>query len=188
MRSGRNWACVNAEPFRPRNHSIAVFLKWLLVIVAVLTLVAVCLYIVMAIQSQKKPQHLGLHNGMLYPCPDSPNCVCSETHTPASHAIEPIQGDQQTWEALSQRITALGGVIEHDDGDYLHATFVSSLFRFVDDVELRRDAQHHGLIHVRSASRVGRTDFSVNRQRVEQLFQGMETNTVGAKKGELLTR
>ncbi|MDQ6965890.1 MAG: DUF1499 domain-containing protein, partial [Mariprofundaceae bacterium] len=52
------------------------------------------------------------------------------------------------------------------DDDYLHATFTSRLFRFVDDVELHRDAAS-GVVHIRSASRVGHSDFGVNRKRVE---------------------
>jgi len=54
------------------------------------------------------------------------------------------------------------------DGDYLHATFASRIFRFVDDVEflVDRDA---GVVHVRSASRVGYGDMGVNRRRVEEI-------------------
>jgi uncharacterized protein (DUF1499 family) len=39
----------------------------------------------------------------------------------------------------------------------------------VDDVELRLDADQ-GLIHIRSASRVGRSDFGVNRKRVKDIM------------------
>ena len=52
--------------------------------------------------------------------------------------------------------------------DYLAATFTSSLFRFVDDLELRIDTGQK-TIHLRSASRVGHGDGGVNRKRVEQL-------------------
>jgi uncharacterized protein (DUF1499 family) len=40
--------------------------------------------------------------------------------------------------------------------------------RYVDDVELYYD-EPAGLVHVRSASRLGRRDFGVNRKRVEEL-------------------
>jgi uncharacterized protein (DUF1499 family) len=40
--------------------------------------------------------------------------------------------------------------------------------RYVDDVELYYD-ERAGLVHVRSASRLGRRDFGVNRKRVEAL-------------------
>ena len=52
--------------------------------------------------------------------------------------------------------------------NYLHAEFQSVLFKFVDDVEfVYEDAS--GMIHIRSASRVGYWDFGVNRRRVERI-------------------
>lgn len=44
----------------------------------------------------------------------------------------------------------------------------SLLFRFVDDVEIRFDDAAK-LIHFRSASRVGRSDFGVNRRRMDEI-------------------
>lgn len=147
-------------------------MKWVLIIVALLIGVGFIAYIWMAIQSQKEPDTLGLQQGLLRPCPDSPNCVCSEAFSQVDkeHAIKPVQAGETTWERLKSRIIELGGVIKQDDGHYLHATFTSSLFHFVDDVELRLDSEH-GLIQIRSASRVGRSDFGVNRKRVEQIVQ-----------------
>jgi uncharacterized protein (DUF1499 family) len=54
------------------------------------------------------------------------------------------------------------------DTYYVHAEFRSRLFRFVDDVELVVDPAAH-LVHFRSASRVGHSDFGVNRRRMEEL-------------------
>ena len=50
---------------------------------------------------------------------------------------------------------------------YLHATFTSRLFRFVDDVEFRVD-ESQGLLHFRSASRMGYSDLGVNRKRMQE--------------------
>ena len=50
--------------------------------------------------------------------------------------------------------------------DYLHAESTSLVWRLVDDVEFRYDSVA-GVIHVRSASRIGRGDLGVNRTRVE---------------------
>ena len=58
--------------------------------------------------------------------------------------------------------------VVRDEGNYLHAEFRSRLLGFVDDVEFTYDAQA-GVLHVRSASRLGRRDFGVNRARVEAL-------------------
>jgi uncharacterized protein (DUF1499 family) len=51
---------------------------------------------------------------------------------------------------------------------YLHAESRSLVFRFGDDVELLAD-EATGLIHFRSASRIGRGDFGVNRRRLLRL-------------------
>jgi uncharacterized protein (DUF1499 family) len=60
--------------------------------------------------------------------------------------------------------------------NYIHATFTSRIFRFVDDVEFyfMRDAP---VIHVRSASRVGYSDLGVNRKRVEKIRQAFKSST-----------
>jgi uncharacterized protein (DUF1499 family) len=52
--------------------------------------------------------------------------------------------------------------------NYLYAEFRSKLLGFVDDVEFFYDG---AAIQVRSASRLGRRDFAVNRKRVEKLRQ-----------------
>ena len=56
--------------------------------------------------------------------------------------------------------------IVRDEGNYLYAEFRSRLLGYVDDVEFYIDG---GVIHVRSASRLGRRDFGVNRKRVETI-------------------
>jgi uncharacterized protein (DUF1499 family) len=63
-------------------------------------------------------------------------------------------------------------VVRHE-GNYLHAEFRSKLIGFVDDVEFTYDDQARAL-HVRSASRLGRRDFEVNRRRVEALRSRIE--------------
>jgi uncharacterized protein (DUF1499 family) len=51
---------------------------------------------------------------------------------------------------------------------YLYVEFTSALFRFVDDVEFFADGNAK-LIHVRSASRLGKSDLGVNRKRIEAI-------------------
>jgi len=51
---------------------------------------------------------------------------------------------------------------------YLHAECASAIFGFVDDLELEF-APGGQAIHLRSASRVGRSDFGANRGRIERL-------------------
>jgi len=52
--------------------------------------------------------------------------------------------------------------------DYLYARFETQLLRFVDDAEFWYDPAAQA-IQVRSASRLGRKDFGVNRARVEAI-------------------
>lgn len=49
----------------------------------------------------------------------------------------------------------------------------SLVFRFVDDVDFRFDDEAR-LIHFRSASRLGRRDFGVNRRRMEEMRRRYE--------------
>jgi uncharacterized protein (DUF1499 family) len=55
-----------------------------------------------------------------------------------------------------------------EEGSYLYAEYQSKLMGYVDDVELLLDDKAR-LVHVRSASRLGRKDFGVNRERIEAL-------------------
>jgi len=104
-------------------------------------------------------------------CPNTPNCV-SSLSTEATHYIKPLSyadTPTQAWDRL--KAAALSGnrvTLVEDTGKYLHVEVRSLIFRFTDDVEfLLSDSDQ--LIHVRSASRTGHSDFGVNRRRVEQI-------------------
>lgn len=104
-------------------------------------------------------------------CPDSPNCV-SSLSTDKAHQIKPFSfsgTSTQAWEHLKTAVLSGKRVtLIKDTGTYLHVEVRSLVFRFVDDVEfLLLDSNK--LIHVRSASRTGHSDFGVNRRRVEQI-------------------
>jgi len=126
----------------------------------------------MGIYSHKAPEP-GLINGKLSPCPNKPNCVCSEGDTAnAQNNIQPLSiagmEDHIAWASLINAVKASGGSIQQHSDTYLHATFTSTLFRFVDDFEARLDSSRQ-IIHIRSASRVGHSDFGVNRKRAERI-------------------
>jgi uncharacterized protein (DUF1499 family) len=113
----------------------------------------------------------GLKDGRLLPCPDKPNCVCTQDPT-ERHRIEPIRYDVTQDEA---REKLLGVVLLMErctlvkvDPDYIHAEFRSAVFSFVDDVEFLFDDAAK-LIHFRSAARSGNYDFKVNRNRMEDI-------------------
>lgn len=70
--------------------------------------------------------------------------------------------------AIRTAITEMGGEVTKSEGPYLHAVFRSKIFRFPDDLECYY-LKEKGLIEVRSAARIGYSDFSVNRKRIEKL-------------------
>lgn len=106
------------------------------------------------------------------PCPRTPNCVSSYATDPV-HAIEPLPY-LESMDAIVAIVESFPRtrIIERDGG-YLHATFTSRLFRFVDDVEFLIDPEAR-VIQVRSASRLGAGDLGVNRERVESIRRAME--------------
>src|SRR5207249_11166645 len=114
--------------------------------------------------SWKRPSDLGVKDGRLAPCRKTPNCVSSQAD-PADreHYIGPI--------AFHGTIRDLRRVVESmprskvitEGGNYLYAEYRTPLMRYVDDLELYY-VPHENLVHVRSASRLGRRDFGVNRR------------------------
>jgi uncharacterized protein (DUF1499 family) len=59
-------------------------------------------------------------------------------------------------------------VVVAREPDYIYAQCTTALLKFTDDLEFWSDKQHQ-VIQVRSASRLGRGDFGVNRARVEDI-------------------
>jgi len=113
----------------------------------------------------------GLVSGKLTRCPGSPNCVCSdidrnEGQNDISQFTLNGKAAAEVWPLVRQIVREHGGRVYIDTGSYLHAIFVSPIFRFADDFELRADGNS---IQVRSASRVGYSDLGVNRKRVERI-------------------
>lgn len=128
-----------------------------------------CLPLGLAACSGTAPSHLGVRDGRLAPCPDSPNCVCSQADD-ARHAIAPLPLTGSPAASRARLLEILASeprvrVVEQQER-YLRAEFTSRLLRFVDDVEFLIGEQQ---IDVRSASRLGHSDLGVNRERVEHL-------------------
>lgn len=113
----------------------------------------------------RRPKNLGVTGGRLAPCKRSPNCVSSQADpADAEHYIAPLKGSMQDVKKAVEAMPRTRIVLEQPN--YLYAEFRSRLFGYVDDVEFHHDGK---VIHVRSASRLGRRDFGVNRNRVERL-------------------
>ncbi len=119
----------------------------------------------------KRPNNLGVSNGKLAPCPNSPNCVSSQS-TDTGHQIAPLtftSSPEQAIANLKKIIESLPRTkIISESPDYLYAEFKSALLGFVDDVEFYLD-RNANVIQVRSASRLGQSDLGVNRKRIETI-------------------
>ena len=130
------------------------------------------------------PTDLGLKNGRLKPPANSPNSVSSQASLHASHPfrayadIAPLTytGDGAAAFARAVAIVkAMPGttVVDEKPGSgYLYARCQTRWLKFTDDLELALDKSAR-VIHVRSASRIGRGDLGVNRARVEAIRAAM---------------
>lgn len=114
----------------------------------------------------------GMQNDTFRPCPDSPNCVSSMAKD-GSHAVQPFAYSGIT---MNESRASIVNILENTrrcriitlEERYIHAEFRSLVFRFVDDVEFFFP-EDESIVHVKSASRLGYSDFGVNRRRVEEI-------------------
>jgi uncharacterized protein (DUF1499 family) len=111
-------------------------------------------------------------NGKFEPPPNAPRAVSSQVAADHRAYIEPfvVQGDAKSFFAQLTNVVAKQPrvkVVKQTDR-YLQAEFTTAMMRFVDDVEFALDADA-GVVHVRSASRIGYYDFNTNRKRIEAI-------------------
>jgi uncharacterized protein (DUF1499 family) len=130
----------------------------------------------------KAPTDLGVKDGKLKRLSKTDNSVSSQALLWTDHpmkdysAIAPfnITGDGSV--EMAKILTTLQAMprttIVQQDAGYIYAQCTTALLKFTDDIEFYLD-QMAGVIHVRSASRVGRKDFHVNRARVEQIRKAL---------------
>ena len=152
-------------------------LKWLLIVPVALALLVI-LAGQMGLLRGTAPDNLGLRDGKLKAPSNSPNSVSSQAALWPGHpqaetariAPLPVAGDAAATMARIQAIVKAtpGATVIKAESGYLHATFSTRLLKYTDDVEFWFDAAH-GVVQVRSASRLGRGDFGVNRARVESI-------------------
>ncbi len=112
----------------------------------------------------------------LAPCPSNPNCVSSLGDS-ENHAIAPYRYEKTLAEAKAVLKQVFGELsrttLVQEKEVSLHFEVRSFLFRFVDDVEFLFD-DGTKTIPFRSASRVGYSDFGVNRKRMEEVRRLLE--------------
>ncbi|MEA2602382.1 MAG: hypothetical protein QOF89_3374 [Acidobacteriota bacterium] len=110
--------------------------------------------------------------GRLAPCPRTPNCVSTQAPERSSKRMDPLPYSGSQDQARAKLVEVLRKYprtrLVREEPGYLKAECRSAFFRFVDDVEFVFDDTAKR-IHFRSASRLGRKDFGVNRQRMEEI-------------------
>lgn len=125
--------------------------------------------------SGSRPTDIGVTNGKLLACPETPNCVNSRSNNQghsikAFHFKKPISQTAAILAVKEALLTLPRIEIITETETYLYAEAKSKVMRFVDDVEfLFPDEELIQEVHVRSASRTGYRDFDVNRLRIESI-------------------
>ncbi|MGO2233375.1 MAG: DUF1499 domain-containing protein [Marinomonas sp.] len=123
--------------------------------------------------SNKLPEGLGVTDGELLSCPSSPNCVSTQASPEdVEHYAEPIiyTGDRmKTQLSIESFILSKGNAhLVSSTLGYVHFEVKSALIGYIDDVEFYLP-EGDSVVHMRSASRVGYSDFGNNRERVRQI-------------------
>lgn len=126
----------------------------------------------MGLFTGRPPKRLGVVDGKLHPVREHAWNAVSSYSASRYHQIAPFSCGQDA-DAAFEKLARLvrdypGATVVSTEPGYLYARFKSGVFGFVDDAEFLLDRQA-GLIQMRSASRLGRKDFGVNRFRIERL-------------------
>lgn len=124
------------------------------------------------------PKDLGIHDGRFKQPSFTPNSVSSQADLFPNHPqrdfarIAPLQfaGDaDKAMDKLEKVLRATDRtVVVSREADYLYAQSSTALLKFTDDLEFWLD-RPASVIQLRSASRLGRKDFNVNRERIEKV-------------------
>lgn len=156
---------------------MATALRWLLGVPAALAVLLLVAAQFGALRGTP-PEDLDVRDGRLKRPSKTPNSVSSQADLWPDHPqrhyarVLPLalKGDG------AATIAALRALLERWPGatvvtarpDYLYVRFETRVLKFVDDAEFWFDPQAQ-VVQLRSASRIGRKDFGVNRQRVEAI-------------------
>ncbi|MFM7563840.1 MAG: DUF1499 domain-containing protein [Planctomycetota bacterium] len=151
--------------------------RWFLLL-SVLVLIGSGLMAGQAMLSHSRPnQDLRPTAGKLPACPETPNCVSTQA-TRADQKMEPIRVSGDPDLAFQRMVKLIQEQprtrLVEQTADYAHFAFTTLVFRFVDDVQLLLD-RDQGVIHFRSASRVGHSDLGTNRRRMTMLVKKFES-------------
>jgi uncharacterized protein (DUF1499 family) len=155
-------------------------MRWMKIGAIALLALAVLLVVVgrAGLFAGRAPKDLGVHDGRLKAPSSAPNSVSSQVdlwpglvHRDLTRiAPLPLTADGPGTMGQIRRIvvTLPGAEVVTERPDYLYVRFRTRWLGFVDDAEFWFDPSTQ-VIQVRSASRVGRSDFGVNRGRIEEI-------------------
>lgn len=143
---------------------------WKRTLLIILTVVLGSSAVIM-IAAQRRPSNLGVTDGKLTPCPNSPNCVSTQAPTDDSeHYIDAISFTGSAEAATDRARLALAElprtIFVTQEGNYLRFESRTESGIFADDVEIYVDGEQN-LVQFRSASRIGYSDVGANRKRME---------------------
>ena len=127
------------------------------------------------------PQDLGVRQGRLAACPDSPNCISTFADSDDSvHYLAAVSYRGDSGELLEKIKSYMKSheraLVKKESELYLYFECRTLLCRYIDDVEVYLDEKEH-LIHLRSASRLGHSDLGANRRRLESLLKAVSSFT-----------
>ena len=116
--------------------------------------------------------------GQFAVCPETPNCVSTKNINTKNY-ISPIYYKGSLDSAKRFLLLAIKPIksvsIKKELEQFIHIEVTSKIFGFIDDVEFYLNEP--GIIHFRSASRLGYSDLGVNRERMETIrktFQSLK--------------
>jgi uncharacterized protein (DUF1499 family) len=160
-------------------------MRYLILFVLAVAIVALAILVAgqMGMLRGKPPADLGVKDGKLKRPSRTPNSVTSQAMLWPDHpqqtysSVAPFKasgdGSAEVAKIRSVLKSMSHTVIVKDEPGYIYAQCTTPILKFTDDVEFALDASK-GIIDVRSASRIGRKDFGVNRARVEYIRRAVE--------------
>jgi uncharacterized protein (DUF1499 family) len=157
---------------------MASFIEFLIRFVIGLGITVAVITAILAILARvvKSPANLGVRDGRLAPCPNSPNCVSTQSQDPR-HRIDPTPSTTSPADAQNALRRIIGSMertkLIKEAPNYIHAEFRSKRMRYVDDVELYMDPEAR-VIYFRSSARLPYYDWGVNRKRMEEIRAAFE--------------
>jgi uncharacterized protein (DUF1499 family) len=136
-------------------------------IVGCIGLVALLLYF-----KNKRTPALGVDGGLLTPLSSKPNGVSTQAND--HKRVEPLplkSTAEKTLHALKAAAQAYGGATTLKETDnYLRIVFATPTMKYRDDAEFYID-NAAGVVHFRSASRLGYSDMGLNKARYKKLAE-----------------